>query len=338
MKVYIASKMSGLKDFNYPAFHRTAAHLRRLGFEVENPAENPDPPCGSWNGYLKTALRQLLTCDALVLLPGWETSRGANLERETALKVGLPVYALAKFLSEFSDVNGFDTVLILAAAQPSDPDPSAHVDGSPAQTNAQSPQWGPIGDADRWPRSTSPVCTCGEKLAAQCPGEWEPGCDLGQTAEHASAVEIPAFLRVNPGEKPTNPKDAIGVRKAPLSCVPAGVIAEIGVGMLEGAAKYGRFNFRGVGVRASVYYDAAMRHLFAWWEGEDIDPDSGLHHVAKALTTLAVLRDAQIQAKCSDDRPPRSAAFYARLNEQASAILDRHADKAPKHWTIADAV
>jgi hypothetical protein len=106
--------------------------------------------------------------------------------------------------------------------------------------------------------------------------------------------------------------------------------------MLEGAAKYGRHNYRGVGVRASVYFDATMRHLIAWWEGEDVDPDSQLSHVTKALVSLAVLRDAMMQSKCEDDRPPRSAPFYPELNERSSSILDKHADKCPKHWTIKD--
>lgn len=136
--------------------------------------------------------------------------------------------------------------------------------------------------------------------------------------------------------KPTNPKDAIGIRKAPVSTVPMNVVAEMGVGMLEGAAKYGRHNYRGVGVRASVYFDATMRHLIAWWEGEDADPDSGMPHVAKALCSLAVLRDAQMQGKVEDDRPPRSRPFYPRLNDAASGLLDKHADKHPHHWTLAD--
>lgn len=136
--------------------------------------------------------------------------------------------------------------------------------------------------------------------------------------------------------KPTNPKDAIGIRKAPLSCVPMNVVAEIGVGMLEGAAKYGRHNYRGVGVRASVYFDATMRHLIAWWEGETIDPESGMHHIAKALTSLTVLRDAQQRGMCDDDRPPPSKPFYAGLNDRAAEILALHADKAPHHWTAAD--
>jgi len=76
------------------------------------------------------------------------------------------------------------------------------------------------------------------------------------------------------GDKPANPKDLLGVRKAPMSTVPATVLAEIGVAMLEGASKYGRHNYRVVGVRGSVYYNGVMRHLMAWWEREDLDPDS----------------------------------------------------------------
>lgn len=138
--------------------------------------------------------------------------------------------------------------------------------------------------------------------------------------------------------KPSNPKDSIGIKKAPMSTVSAAVLAEVGVAMLEGAAKYGRHNYRAVGVRGSVYYDATMRHLMSWWEGEDIDPDSGLSHITKAITSLVVLRDSMIQGRLSDDRPPRSAEFFADLNAKAAEILARHADKNPKHYTIADEV
>lgn len=136
--------------------------------------------------------------------------------------------------------------------------------------------------------------------------------------------------------KDSNPKDAIGVRKAPFSTLPANVIAEVGVAMLEGACKYGRANYRVMGVRSSVYYDAAMRHLTAWWEGEDIDPDSGLSHITKAIATLFVLRDAMTNdGMLEDDRPPSPEPFFPRLNALAGDIIDRHADKSPVHFTQA---
>jgi hypothetical protein len=139
-------------------------------------------------------------------------------------------------------------------------------------------------------------------------------------------------------EKPSNPKDIVGSRKAPLSVVPFPVIAEVGVGMLEGAVKYGRHNYRAVGVRGSVYYDATMRHLGSWWEGEDIDPDSGLSHITKAIASLVVLRDAMMRGMLTDDRPPPSAPFYPDLNAKAGEIIDRHSDKSPKHYTKDDEV
>lgn len=136
--------------------------------------------------------------------------------------------------------------------------------------------------------------------------------------------------------KQTNPKDLVGVRKAPMSTVPANVLAEVGVAMLEGASKYGRHNYRVAGVRASVYYDGTLRHLMSWWEGEDIDPDSGLSHITKAITSLVVLRDAMMQDMCTDDRPPSSKDFYSNLNITAEVIIDKYKEKNPIHYTIKD--
>lgn len=122
-----------------------------------------------------------------------------------------------------------------------------------------------------------------------------------------------------------NPKDALGIAKNPHCCVPLTVLAELGVAMMEGARKYGRHNYRCVDIRASVYYDAARRHLDAWWEGEDIDPDSGIHHIVKAIASLAVCRDGDIQGKLYDDRPPKtSPEFYKHLAEITSGVIKKY--------------
>ena len=117
------------------------------------------------------------------------------------------------------------------------------------------------------------------------------------------------------GVKPSNPKDALGIGKVPSSVIPLPVL-------LEGALKYGRHNYRAIGVRGSVYYDATRRHLDLWWEGEDTDPDSGLSHITKAITSLIVLRDAMIQENWGDDRPPptKTGGMNA-LNEKVKALL-----------------
>jgi len=124
-----------------------------------------------------------------------------------------------------------------------------------------------------------------------------------------------------------NPKESIGSKKAPMSALSGPVLLEIGLGMLEGACKYGRHNYRITGVRASVYYDAAMRHLMAWWEGEDIDPQSGLPHISKAMSCLAVVRDAQMLGKFRDDRPPpHPTGWVERASETAAQIIARFPD------------
>lgn len=81
MKIYIAGPMTGLPEFNYPAFHAAARRLRALGHTVLNPAENPVPPCGTWQGYMRMALAQLVQCECVALLPGWSESKGALIER-----------------------------------------------------------------------------------------------------------------------------------------------------------------------------------------------------------------------------------------------------------------
>ena len=90
-RVYIAGPMTGLPDFNYPAFNRAADALRAKGYHVENPAANPVPPCGTWKGYMLMAIAQLITCDTVVLLPGWSGSKGAKVEHQLALDLDLDV-------------------------------------------------------------------------------------------------------------------------------------------------------------------------------------------------------------------------------------------------------
>ena len=132
-----------------------------------------------------------------------------------------------------------------------------------------------------------------------------------------------------PEVKDTNPKDAVGTGKVPVSTVPAPVIAEVGLAMLEGARKYGRHNYRIAGVRASVYYDAVMaRHMPAWWEGQDIDPGSGISHITKAIASLVVLRDAMMNDMWEDDRPPPVANqnWVEDMNKLATEINAKYPD------------
>lgn len=99
--LYLAGPMSGLPDFNYPAFHAAAGRLRRAGFEVLNPAENK-PPCEdpSWADWMRAALGQLLRADGVALLPGWRESKGATVERNLARDLNVPALTVPAWLTK----------------------------------------------------------------------------------------------------------------------------------------------------------------------------------------------------------------------------------------------
>jgi hypothetical protein len=128
-------------------------------------------------------------------------------------------------------------------------------------------------------------------------------------------------------KKDTNPKDAVGTKKVPLRSVRSGRVAgEVSLALHEGALKYGRHNYRDTGVRASVYYDAIGRHLDEYWEGVDIDPASGVHHLAKAIAGLEVWLDAALSGMYEDDRPPKvhPENWVDELNHRAGALVEKY--------------
>jgi len=113
-----------------------------------------------------------------------------------------------------------------------------------------------------------------------------------------------------------NPKDLAGQSKAPLHLIPpAANIAESAV-MLLGAEKYGAYNWRKTSVLASVYYSAALRHLSAWFDGEDNDSESGVSHLAHVRANMGILIDAKMVCQLVDDRPAAGVSNYALMGIQ----------------------
>lgn len=91
--VYISGPMTGYDGYNYDAFNELAARLREDGVHVLNPADNfggetnrPRPD------YMRLDVAHVLGADSVMVLPAWETSRGARLEVTVALEIGLRVY------------------------------------------------------------------------------------------------------------------------------------------------------------------------------------------------------------------------------------------------------
>lgn len=88
-RIYLSGPMTGIPDFNFPAFNAAAESLRAQGFHVENPADHGVVDGAEWGDYLRHDIARLVTCEAIALLPGWERSRGARFEREIADRLNM---------------------------------------------------------------------------------------------------------------------------------------------------------------------------------------------------------------------------------------------------------
>lgn len=95
-KVYIAGPMSGYEELNFPAFNRAEELLREsYGYEhVVNPAKFHPTTDLPWVEFLKLDLQELIDCDAVFLLEGWEKSQGATFEAVVAYILGLRLYKM----------------------------------------------------------------------------------------------------------------------------------------------------------------------------------------------------------------------------------------------------
>lgn len=149
-----------------------------------------------------------------------------------------------------------------------------------------------IGGAPRVCPATGGQCGIGCTPLMQCP---------------RIATTLLASAPAPAGYPDDNPKTVHGVQKTPMHLIPPPALeAEANVFGL-GAKKYGPYNWREHQVSASVYQAAALRHLMAWWERQDTDPESGQSHLAHARACLGIVLDAERHGKLNDDRPVQPA-------------------------------
>lgn len=90
-RIYVAGPMTGIEDFNFPAFNAAAEALRATGYIVENPADHGLIEGADWADYLAYDLTRLGLCDTIYLLHGWENSKGAQLEVLIAERLGMQI-------------------------------------------------------------------------------------------------------------------------------------------------------------------------------------------------------------------------------------------------------
>lgn len=122
------------------------------------------------------------------------------------------------------------------------------------------------------------------------------------------------------GYPDNNPKTAFGAKKLPLELVPPAANAFLAAAFANGAAKYGPYNWREAQISSSVYIGAVKRHIDAWWDGEDLAPDSGVHHLAHAMACLAMIADTLASPMLNDNRPPKGPA--ARMQKEWIDVLN----------------
>lgn len=136
----------------------------------------------------------------------------------------------------------------------------------------------------------------------------------------------------------TNPKDMVSDKKLALHLLSPIAEAHWAVGQYAGMLKYGAWNWRAAGARASVYISAARRHLAAYLSGEEFDPVDGSHHLGNVMACCAILLEAREIGKLTDDRPPcfSHRSTYKWAEDQMATLKVQYADKAPKHYTIGD--
>lgn len=146
------------------------------------------------------------------------------------------------------------------------------------------------------------------------------------------------FILKSPS-KDTNPKDPIGATKLSMSLVPTSGIQAASLAFLEGALKYGRYNWRVSGVRTSIYMDAIWRHLDKYWNGEYADPVTKVPHLSSVLACVMIIIDADRMGKLTDDRPPAMPFNSLRIDDTVDMVAhlkELFKDHHPHQYMITD--
>ncbi len=186
---------------------------------------------------------------------------------------------------------------------------SLHGDAAPREPNPYYIPLPPVG-------STGP-----ESLATPGGMAGEPVIPSG-FVEAAMVREEGAIVQeVTSGAPDGNPKTTHGIAKPSLHSIPPLALLHLGQAMADGNRKYGLVNWRHDPITMSVYWNAMMRHMLALWDGEDVDPTTGIKHLAYIMANCAILLDAEEQGTLTDDRSPipgKTAELITRMTREIS--------------------
>lgn len=139
--------------------------------------------------------------------------------------------------------------------------------------------------------------------------------------------------------KESNPKELAGAKKVMLAILSPVAKVAWALAQYAGLSKYGAWNWRAAGVRASTYISAMERHLEKYKAGQRLDPEDMTHHLGNIMACCAILMEAEEIGKLTDDRPPATVdidAVFDDANATLEHINAKYQDRNPRHWNIAD--
>lgn len=94
MRLYVSGPVTGIPDRNKSAFEEAARELSSAASVAVEIPHDTVPADAEWHAAMRLSLRAMLECDGLAMLPGWQQSKGARIERDVALAVGMTVHTV----------------------------------------------------------------------------------------------------------------------------------------------------------------------------------------------------------------------------------------------------
>jgi hypothetical protein len=296
--LYLAGPMRGKPQFNFPLFDSVAATLRGKGFTVISPAELDDPdtrrlalnsPDGEagefFNGqtfgdFLGRDIKEVLdNADGVALLPGWQDSVGASIEAYAAKRQGKPLYLVQIAKEGFMALQSIDGRYLDVMGETRQGeftlDPTAFFEATDEAEGSPTPTAADLVEEAR--KAGGEIRYVSDGM----PGEIRVTSDTG-------------------GEK--------GRKQERMDLIPPEPLWELARVYGFGATKYDDHNYL-KGYDYSLSFGALLRHVTQWMNGEDNDPESGLHHLAHAAWHCFALMMYQAHGLGTDDRLPHAAGI-----------------------------
>lgn len=288
--VYLAGPMRGIPDFNFPAFDNARERLRDWGWSVHCPAEKDrqngfdevgkagaDHEAKSISEYMKEDLPLVCDSDAVVCLPGWSRSEGAKLEVAVAHRLGKPILLFAPSLAP-----GDELTLPISEVR--------------IREALALPEIGETPPGFReivFPELDSTEAKASAAVSRVMNGLVDDIARRRAEEDARLTGEVRTVDPVTGGEKGTKPCQP--------GLIPPEFMIELGKVYGFGAGKYAPWNWA-KGYAWSLSFNALQRHLLSWLDGEELDPESNLSHLAHVAWHAATLYHFTIHHPTGDDR------------------------------------